>query len=300
MKRCPACQRTYTDDQNFCLDDGTTLISAPNEAYDASDAPTNYPYRSSSAPTEMMQGMPTSFGQGSGHTTPPPQRPPQLPPQQPQPFMSTPYPQKRSNAILWIVLGAVVLIGGIVTAVILANRPSTTVHGGDPNPTPSYTPTTAPTATPSSASWEPVNADGFTISMPGKPDHNTQSAPSAVGPIPIHLYTVQNGFEGYIAGYSEYPDSVWSSAKPEDLMDGAQNGAINNVQGQVTSQHPITINGNPGREIIGTSPAKNVGFTARIYLVKPRMYMILYTQYDKDKPMSADGKKFLESFQLSK
>jgi hypothetical protein len=114
------------------------------------------------------------------------------------------------------------------------------------------------------------------------------------------MYTLSKGFEGYITGYTEYPDIVFTSSQPEDLLDGAQNGAITNVKGEVTSQRPINVNGNPGREIVGTSPAQNIGFTARVILAKPRMYMLVYTQYDKSKPISDDGKKFLDSFQLTR
>ena len=287
MKRCPACQRTYTDDQNFCLDDGTTLVGAP-DSFRSADAPTSYPYRGSAAPTEIIPGTPTSGGTGGrAYTAPPP------------PYM-TPFPQKRSKAVLWLVLGGLLLIGGIVTAVILASRTTTTTtNGTTPGASPSYTPSKTSTSS-SSSSWQTVNGDGFSVSMPGTPAHDTQSVPSAVGPIPIHLYTLTEGFEGYIMGWSEYPDAVFSAAQPEDLLNGAQSGAINNVQGQVTSQRSITLNGYPGREIIGTSPSKNIGFTARLYLVKPRMYMMIYTQYDKDKPMSDDGKKYMESLQLNK
>lgn len=36
MKRCPSCQRTYTDDAlTFCLDDGSTLLSVDSSSYDA-------------------------------------------------------------------------------------------------------------------------------------------------------------------------------------------------------------------------------------------------------------------------
>ena len=291
MKRCPACQKTYPDEQNFCLDDGTTLIGVAPGQYDSSGAPTmNYPYGSNAAPTEVMQGTPTSGVGPQGYTTPPPPYPPQayVTPQ--------PYAQKRSP-VLWIVLGVIVLAGAIVGVVLLVNRSSSTGTTYS-DPVSKGSPSASPSSTTSSSSWQTVNGDGFTFSTPGSPSHDEQSLPSAVGPIPLHLYTLTQGFEGYIVGYSIYPDSVFSAASSEQLLDGAQNGAVNNVQGQVTSQRSISINGNPGREIVGTSPSKNIGFTARVYIVKPRMYMLVYTQYDKDKPMSSDGRKFLESFQL--
>jgi len=136
--------------------------------------------------------------------------------------------------------------------------------------------------------------------MPGTPDKNDSSVPSAAGPLALRMYTLSKGYEGFITGYTEYPDMVFTSAEPEALLDGAQKGAISNVQGEVTSQRKITIDGNPGREIVGTSPSKNIGFTARVFLARPRMYMLVYTQYDKSKSISEDGKKFLDSFKLTK
>jgi len=200
----------------------------------------------------------------------------------------------------WIIGGVLILAVGIAAIVFLSSRNSVksdhsaggTTHGG----TPSYT----PSSTPSSDSWETVSDDGFTISMPGKPDKNENSVESAAGPLPLRMYTLNKGFEGFITGYTEYPDIVFTSAEPEQLLDGAQQGAISNVNGEVTSQRSITMNGHPGREIIGTSPGQNVGFTARVYIAKPRMYMIVYTQYDKSKPISEDGKRFIESFRITK
>lgn len=283
MKRCPACSRTYPDDQYFCFDDGTTLVAAPPGSPHISEAPTaDYPYRSGAAPTEMMPGAQPTAGGNPYQTSPPPP--------QPAPFM-TPYAPTKRSPLPWII-GGVLLAVVVVVAVLLASRGSgtTTSSGGT---TPSYTPDT-------SASWQTVSESGFSIQMPGTPSKNEQSIPSAAGPLPIHMYTLSHGYEGYITGYTEYPDYVFSAAEPEDLLDGAQQGAITNVQGQVTSQRKISINGNPGREIVGTSPSKNIGFTARVYLVKPRMYMLVYTQFDQTKPISEHGKKFLDSFQLTK
>ena len=277
MKSCPTCRRTYSDDQNFCLDDGTTLVSTPGGSFDSSEAPTaNYPYRgSSSAPTEMMHGMPTSGGRPM--------------PTSPPPAFMPPYAQqqhKRSPAP-WIIGGVLILAIGIGLAVFLSSRNSGTSTSGT-------------TSTSSSSSWETISGDGFSISMPGTPAKNDDTIPSAAGPLPLRMYTLSKGFEGFISGYTEYPDIVFTSAQPEALLDGAQQGAISNVKGEVTSQRSITLNGNPGREIVGTSPEQNVGFTARVYLAKPRMYMLVYTQYDKSKPISADGKRFLDSFQITK
>ncbi|HEY0377024.1 MAG TPA: hypothetical protein VGC87_08710 [Pyrinomonadaceae bacterium] len=300
MKRCPVCTRTYPDDQNFCFDDGSTLeAAAPVSPFDQSEAPTaNHPYHSGAAPTDMRHVAPTASNRPPGTVPPPPPMPP---------YMMTPYAPKRSP-LPWILVGLGVLIIGVGLIVFLASRKSgqSGISGGPtPGVTPGATPraTASPSYTPSStpsASWQTVSGDGFTVSMPGNPSHDEDTVASAAGPLPIHLYTLSEGYEGFITGYTAYPDYIFDAAKSDDLIDSAQNGAISNVEGEVTSQRPVTLDGNPGREVVGTSPSKNIAFTVRIYLVKPRMYMMLYTQYGKDKSITESGEKFLDSLQLTK
>jgi hypothetical protein len=202
----------------------------------------------------------------------------------------------------------VLVAGTVVTIVLLSNRSSGTSNSVstkvDVNvPSPTLYPTSTPYPTPTSSpggSWQPANGDQFTVSMPGTPIKNEQSEPSPAGPIPIHLYTVTQGYEGFIAGYSEYPEIVFSSGNNEALLNGARDRAINNVNGKVTNERSITLAGYPGREITGNAPSQNISFTVRLYIVKPRMYMLMYTQYGVDKPISDDGRRFLDSFQLTK
>ena len=112
MKRCPSCNRTYTDlSLNFCLEDGTPLASdAPDpnatirypSARDTSEPPPTEIYR----PAPPVVARPTS--------PPPPPPPPQYSPT-PAP------PRKKSNAVWWILggLAAFLVIGvGLVVMVI--------------------------------------------------------------------------------------------------------------------------------------------------------------------------------------
>ena len=117
MKRCPTCNRTYTDlSLNFCLEDGTPLTSDipgvdPN-------ATLRYPPARDTAeppPTEIYRPA----------TAPPPPRPAPPPPQQQQPQQWSPTPtqppRKKSNAVWWILggLAALVVIGvGLVVMII--------------------------------------------------------------------------------------------------------------------------------------------------------------------------------------
>lgn len=121
MKRCPTCNRTYTDlSLNFCLEDGTPL---------AADAPPvdpnatiRYPSARDTAeppPTEIYQPPPPVVT--PRQTAPPPPPPPQPQPQwTPAPAIAAP-PRKKSNAVWWILggLAAVLVIGvGLVVMII--------------------------------------------------------------------------------------------------------------------------------------------------------------------------------------
>src|SRR6476661_5216316 len=107
MKRCPSCNRSYTDPSlNFCLEDGTPLVvdapppSDPNAtmrypaARDTAEPPPTEIYRSDT----LISQAPTP--------TPPPASPPQ-PQWTPMPAAA---PKKKSNAVWWI-LGGLLAIG---------------------------------------------------------------------------------------------------------------------------------------------------------------------------------------------
>lgn len=93
MKRCPTCQRTYTDDiQKFCATDGTPLI--PDEpAFDPEatvmSSASRFKEEESSQPPELQ---PTQyFDQGAG-SQPEPNMHQSYPPPQPPPQATPPWP----------------------------------------------------------------------------------------------------------------------------------------------------------------------------------------------------------------
>jgi hypothetical protein len=108
MKRCPSCNRTYTDvSLNFCLEDGTPLISGDVAAPDP-NATIRYtdPRRTNPPPTEIYQPQPPLLNQVDSMSRPQQWAP--LPPQ----------PRKKSNAVWWI-LGGVVVVGIIGVGLII-------------------------------------------------------------------------------------------------------------------------------------------------------------------------------------
>lgn len=103
MKRCPFCNRTYTDTSlNFCLEDGSPLTSEAAPGPDP-NATIRYsePRDTTPPPTEIYQQGPL-LNQVDASA-----RPRQAVP------LSPTQPRKKSNAIWWVLGGAAVL--GIIT-----------------------------------------------------------------------------------------------------------------------------------------------------------------------------------------
>ena len=130
MKRCPTCNRTYTDlSLNFCLEDGTPLTA------DAPPIDPNATIRYPSArdtqeppPTEIYRPQPQVVSPRPTTPAAAPPPPPSAPPWTPGP--TAPPPRKKSNAVWWILGGfaAVLIIGiGLVVMIIaLASLGSST------------------------------------------------------------------------------------------------------------------------------------------------------------------------------
>ena len=116
MKRCPSCNRTYTDlSLNFCLEDGTPLVTSGPSAPDP-NATIRYP-----GPRDTSEEPPPTeiYRPTAPVVTPRPQAPPPPPPPQWSPTPAV--PQKKSNAIWWVLggLAAVLVIGvGLVVMII--------------------------------------------------------------------------------------------------------------------------------------------------------------------------------------
>lgn len=119
MKRCPSCNRTYTDASlNFCLEDGTPLVSDVVPAYDPHATVRDQTPRHTSEPpaTEIYREKPLL------NQVPELARRRQAPPQwSPAPQAQS---QKKSNAVWWVIGGIAVVgilgVGLIVMILVLA------------------------------------------------------------------------------------------------------------------------------------------------------------------------------------
>lgn len=112
MKRCPSCNRTYTDTSlNFCLEDGTPLISDVGLASDPHATIRDAPRQTSEPPpTEIYRQGPFL------------NQVPEMIQSRPAPPQWSPTPQlrpqKKSNA-LWWVIGGIAVVGIIGVGLII-------------------------------------------------------------------------------------------------------------------------------------------------------------------------------------
>jgi hypothetical protein len=109
MKRCPQCNRTYSDDAlSFCLDDGSPLVSATAPSSFDPSATVQYPQGRETSP-------PPTIAYPGASTPPPPgsQPPPQWSPMPPT------APQKRSVWPWLLGIGAVLVFLGIGLVILI-------------------------------------------------------------------------------------------------------------------------------------------------------------------------------------
>lgn len=121
MKRCPQCNRTYTDDAlSFCLDDGSPLVSASAPSSFDPSATVQYPQERDTAPQPTI-----AYGPGQ---MPPASAPP--PAWSPMPPMT---PQKRS-VWPWILgIGAVLVFMGIGVLILIVALASMSNNNNNAN-----------------------------------------------------------------------------------------------------------------------------------------------------------------------
>lgn len=117
MKRCPSCNRTYTDTSlNFCLEDGTPLVA------DAPPMDPNATIRYSS-PRDTAEPPPTEIYRPEPLRQPAPPPPPQWAATPPP--VRAPVQPKKSNAVWWILGGlaafAIIGIGLLVMIIAIAS-----------------------------------------------------------------------------------------------------------------------------------------------------------------------------------
>jgi hypothetical protein len=136
-------------------------------------------------------------------------------------------------------------------------------------------------------------ADGFSASFPGEPTMQKQNVPTEKGSFELRAYLVEDGQAAVFVGVCDYGSAV-SDRTPDQVLDGAQQGAIDNVKAHLLRGKTITFGAFPGREFEAENDSMH--FYARIYLVGATLYQTLIAAPLGSPYPSATS--FLDSFRL--
>lgn len=160
-----------------------------------------------------------------------------------------------------------------------------------------------PPPAPRASAWLPfASVPGrFRITMPATPTEDVQqvSLPDD-GAVETHLFTAEakDPFGLYSVGYTDYPPDVIARTTPDAMLDGAIEGAVRNVSGEVLASRTITVGGHPGRHVEATVPKLDNGrMAARYILAGDRLYVVMMVTHDDRALAGANG--WLESFELT-
>jgi len=135
----------------------------------------------------------------------------------------------------------------------------------------------------------------FSLTLPGTPKEQTETINTQAGDIDLHLFLLEKSDIAYMVGYSDYPEDLLKVAKPQQILDGARDGAVSNVKGELLQEKTATLKGHKGREI-KIKTEKGI-IRARLFLVGSRLYQLMVIT-GKEKALSKNIEKSFDSFKI--
>jgi len=145
----------------------------------------------------------------------------------------------------------------------------------------------------------------FIAEFPNEPKKSVQKVPTAVGDIDMYMFTLQSTNNDdnnaiYSVIKSDYPEEQFENADDEynnTVLNGAVNGAVTNVNGELVFDNKIAFNGYPGRSFKINIDQAYIYMNA--YLVENTIY-ITQVICMKQKDQNEDINRFLGSFDIIK
>jgi hypothetical protein len=136
-------------------------------------------------------------------------------------------------------------------------------------------------------------ADGFSATFPSEPELQKRAVPTEKGSFELRSYVTQVEPVALFVGVCDYGSAV-AGRDPEDVLNGARDGALSNSKSHLLTQQKIAFGVYHGVQFEAESDTAH--FSARIYLVGTTLYQTLVV-YPLGKPYEG-ATRFLDSFQL--
>lgn len=145
----------------------------------------------------------------------------------------------------------------------------------------------------------------FSISIPdgySEPELESNDIPSEIGEIKLYMYTSVNMTEGVcLVGYSDIQSITMTDELKIEMLEGAKEGAISNMNATLQSEEEMTIDGHPGRSIRFTTDNEGTTLRGRMdyYMVENRLYQVGFIEIANNSLDGAPVKGYFNSFKLT-
>ncbi len=141
------------------------------------------------------------------------------------------------------------------------------------------------------------SVDGkFKVKFSGTPDVSNENIETEVGNIAMYMFMYEKSVtEAEMIAYSDYPSEMVALSNTDDMLQGAKEGAVSNLQATVTEEKEIMYNKHKGLEFKANSTQFYVNY--KIFLVNNRLYQIAIMR-DGSYASQANVDKFFNSFEL--
>ena len=145
----------------------------------------------------------------------------------------------------------------------------------------------------------------FTVRLPGKPRETVSTNRTAVGEAKMVQYDFDGGDAYFAVVISEFPSGALGKTLPQQVLDGARDGALANVRGRAVEEFGVFLRAAaggkgafPGRQIVAEVPPDLV-LRVRVFLVNDTLISLMLVQ----KKAVASPETFLkmaDSFKLAR
>jgi len=146
--------------------------------------------------------------------------------------------------------------------------------------------------------FEPYHSEEgrFSGLFPGQPERELKEMNTPIGTLDFIMYSAGSKKIGFIVGYVDYPQETFKNADIEKMLDGARDGAAQNVNGILENERVLDFHGNPGREIEIKVP-KKATIKARVILIGNRLYQVMAVS-ESNSILEEKSPDFFDSFEV--
>jgi hypothetical protein len=143
---------------------------------------------------------------------------------------------------------------------------------------------------------------GFRVEMPQTPQVESRTLQHKLGPLLMTQAAVDFSDRSFSLSYLDMPKDKIRNTNSDAILDGARDGAVNGMaiegnKATLRSEHRLTVNGAPARDIIADIPTLHFVSVMRIILVGNRQYTVGFFGFAGSESKS-EVNRFIESFVL--